>query len=112
MINIIADNPAVSAKKQTLEVPLGSQALLEVYVSGYPLIDGDNISWYWPNSSIIRENEAGFMNDGRTLSLVNIQLIDAGAYRCEVTLPGIGRSKSAFIHLNVNSKDSKTVLIC
>ena len=112
MINIIADNPAVSAKKQTLEVQLGSQALLEVYVSGYPLIDGDNISWYWPNSSIIRENEAGFMNDGRTLSLVNVQLIDAGAYRCEVTLPGIGRSKSAFIHLNVNSKDSKTVLIC
>ena len=76
-------------------------------MSGYPLINGDNISWYWPNSSIIQENEAGFMNNGRTLSLVNVQLTDTGAYRCEVTLPGIGRSKSAFIHLNVKVRVAK-----
>ena len=90
---------------------VGGQALLEVYVSGYPLISGDNISWYWPNSSIMKKNEASFMNDGRTLFLVNIQLIDAGAYRCEVTLPGVGRSKSALIQLNVHSKNCRGVCL-
>ena len=97
----------MSAINQTVEVLLGGQGLLEVYVSGYPLINSDNISWYWPNSSIIQKNEAGFMNGGRTLFLVNVQLVDAGAYRCEVTLPGVGRSKSALIHLNIYSKDYK-----
>ena len=97
----------MSAINQTVEVLVGGQALLEVYVSGYPLISSDSISWYWPNGSIIEENEADFMSDGRTLFLVDVQLMDAGAYRCEVTLPGIGRSKSALIHLNIYSKDYK-----
>jgi hypothetical protein len=104
------DNPAVSAINQTVEALVGGQALLEVFVSGYPLISSDNISWYWPNGSIIQENEAEFMNGGRTLFLVDVRLVDAGAYRCEVTLPGIGRSKSALIQLNIHSKDCKSVL--
>ena len=97
----------MSAINQTVEVLVGGQALLEVYASGYPLISSDNISWYWPNGSIIQENEAEFMNDRRTLFLVNVQLMDAGAYRCEVTLPGTGGSRSALIQLSIHSKDYK-----
>ena len=99
----------MSAINQTVEVLVGGQALLEVYVSGYPLISSDSISWYWPNGSIIEENEADFMSDGRTLFLVDVQLMDAGAYRCEVTLPGIGGNRSALIQLSVHSKDCKAV---
>lgn len=101
----------MSAINQTVEALVGGQALLEVYASGYPLISSDNISWYWPNGSIIKENEAGFMNDGRTLFLVNVQLIDAGAYCCEITLPDIGRNKSALIQLSVHSKNCRAIFI-
>lgn len=100
----------MSAINETVEVLVGGQALLEVYVSGYPLISGDSVSWYWPNGSIIQENEAGFMNNGRTLFLVNVQLMDAGAYRCNVTLPGVGGgTRSALIQLDVHSKNCKAV---
>ena len=104
---LCADNPAVSAINQTVETLVGGQALLEVYVSGYPLITGDHISWYWPNGSIIQEQEASFMNNGRTLFLVSVQLADAGVYRCEVTLPDNSGNRSVLVQLNVHSEDCR-----
>lgn len=89
-----------------MDVLVGSQALLEVYVSGYPLVTSEHIDWYWPNGSIIQEQDASFMNGGRSLFLVDVQLSDAGVYRCEVALPGSpGRSRSTGIQLNVHSKE-------
>ena len=109
---VYADNPAVSAINQIVEALIGGQALLEVYVSGYPLVTGDHISWYWPNGSIIQEQDASFMNDGRTLFLVSVQLADAGAYRCEVILPDNGGNRSAVVQLNVHSEDCRLSCIC
>ena len=108
---VITDNPAVSAKNQSVEVLQGDQALLEVYVSGYPLVSGDHINWYWPNGSIIQESDASFMNDGRTLFLISVQLSDAGVYRCEVTLPGTSRNKSVLIQLDILSKGCTAVVL-
>ena len=109
-LSCYTDNPAVSAKNQLVEVLQGDQALLEVYVSGYPLVSGDHINWYWPNGSIIQEGDASFMNDGRTLFLISVQLSDAGVYRCEVTLPGTSRN-SVFLQLDVHSKGCTAVVL-
>lgn len=96
-----ADNPAMSAVSRLVEVLEGDHALLEVYVSSYPLVTSDHISWYWPNGSKVTEGGAEFMSDGRALFLVNVKSSDAGVYRCEVNVSTTGQSSSAFIQLNV-----------
>ena len=103
-LGVLTDNPAVSAVRELVEVIQGSHAVLEVYVSGYPLVTGDHINWYWPNGSEILEHEGDFMSDRRALFLVNVQSSVAGTYRCEVTIPGTRQSSSTLIRVNVYGK--------
>lgn len=95
------DNPAVLAVSELVEVLQGDSAVLEVYASSYPLVMGEHIRWYWPNSSQISEGGVEFMSDGRALFLVNVQSSDAGAYRCEVTVPSTSSRASVTVQLNV-----------
>ena len=92
----------MAAVNATVEVLRGDRAVLEVYVSSYPLISGDLIRWYWPNGSEILEREAQLMNDGRSLFLVDVQPSYAGAYRCEVSVPGSNLTTSVNITLEVH----------
>ena len=92
----------MSAVSRLVEVLEGDNALLEVYVSSYPLLTSNHISWYWPNrSKVTEEDGTEFMSDGRTLFLVNVKPSEAGVYRCEVNVPTTGQRSSAIIQLNV-----------
>lgn len=85
-----------------MEVLEGDNALLEVYVSSYPLVTSSDISWYQPNGSkVTQEDGTEFMSDGRALFLVNVKPSEAGVYRCEVNIPTTGQRSSAIIQLNV-----------
>ena len=95
------DNPAMSAVSGLVEVLEGDNAVMEVYVSSYPLVTTNHISWYWPNGSKVTEDGAEFMSDGRALFLVNVKPSEAGVYRCEVNVPTIGQRSSTIIQLNV-----------
>lgn len=88
----------------------GDHALLEVYVSSYPLVTSDHISWYRPNGSqILQHDEVEFMNDRRSLFLINVRPSDAGVYRCEVNVPGTSQRSSVNIQLEVYGKFAYSV---
>ena len=70
---------------RVLRIMEGTTAALQVYVSGYPLITSSQIHWYRPNGTEIVEGQASFEDGRRTIVLSEVQSIDEGLYRCEVT---------------------------
>ena len=99
------------AVKKRVEVLQAQSAELEVYISGYPIPTGSQITWYHPNQSVIIESiEAGvkFQKDHKRLILSNIQPEQAGLYSCQVEVsidPYLGAI--AEIHLQVFGKTNK-----
>ena len=91
--------------KKRVEVVQDQSVALEVYISGYPVPTGSQISWHYPNHTVIVGSiEAGvkFEKGHKKLILSDIQLEQAGLYSCQVELslvPYLGAK--AEIHLQV-----------
>ncbi len=63
----------------------GGQVKLEVYVSSFPLLTGNQLHWYRPNGDEIFSTEPNvqFANSRKSLILSNVQLADSGRYEAE-----------------------------
>ena len=93
------------AVKKKVEVVQDHSVALEVYVSGYPIPTGSQITWHYPNHTVIVESiEAGvkFEKGRKKLILSDVQPEQAGLYSCQVEIslaPYLGAK--AEIHLQV-----------
>ncbi len=76
------------AAEETVGVVQGLTVELEVFVSGNPTPTSSQITWYYPDQSLISNNDPGvaFQDSGRRLILSNVQPQQAGSYECEVIL--------------------------
>lgn len=85
-------NPAICPVEQMYSTSEGLAVQLEVYVSGYPQIRGDQITWYRPDMTEILDSDANvqFANIRKTLILNNVLPSDSGSYSAEVAIPIVG----------------------
>lgn len=93
------------AVKRRVKVVLDQTVALEVYISGYPIPTGSQITWYYPNrSAIVESMEAGvrFEKGRKKLILSDVHPEQAGLYSCHVKIslsPYLGAKEE--IHLQV-----------
>jgi hypothetical protein len=77
----------MAAQEGPIGVVEGSSAVLEVYVSGYPMQPtAAQITWYRPEGFEVAVSDQGveFQEGHRKLVLSNLQPQQAGVYVCEV----------------------------
>ena len=81
----------------------GATVELKVYASGYPPPMASDITWWWPNDTIITKNdrEVEFKNGGKTLRLIDVYLYHSGHYKCAVSSPATGVEAVTEIYLQV-----------
>ena len=85
--------------EETVSVIQGLTVELEVYVSGFPLPTESNITWLYPDGTIVMNSdfEVQLQGGGRRLILSNVQPARAGTYQCYVVnslSPYMGASTS------------------
>lgn len=103
---LVTANPAIMAAQKEVGVVQGSSAVLEVYISGYPMPHtADQIRWHRPGGYIVTESDEGveFREGRRILVLSDLQSQQAGMYMCEVELSHQRRA-SACIRLDIYGK--------
>ena len=76
----------MAAQEGPIGVVQGSSAVLEVYISGYPLPTASQITWHRPEGYPVTASDEGvqFQEGHRRLVLSNLQPHQAGVYVCEV----------------------------
>ena len=82
-----------------MESDSGDYISLLAYVAGRSAVEATDISWYYPNGTIIVDSSL-FRQESRRLFLGRAQLNDGGMYRVEV-LSDTGSPVSAAIELVV-----------
>ena len=93
------------AVKKRVEAVQDQSVALEVYISGYPVPTGSQITWHYPNHTVIVgsvETGVKFEKGRKRLILSDVQPEQAGLYSClmEVSLiPYLGAREE--IHLQV-----------
>ena len=95
------------ASQGSLGVVQGSSAVLEVYVSGYPVPNQSHITWRRPEGYVVTNSDEGveFQEGHRRLVLSNLQPQQAGVYTCEVALSrSPNRHANTSIQLDVYGK--------
>lgn len=95
----------MAAQEGPIGVVEGSSAVLEVYVSGYPVQPtAAQITWYRPEGSEVDDRDQGveFQEGRRRLVLSDLQRQQAGVYCCEVESQH--HSASAQIQLDIYGK--------
>ena len=76
----------MAAHEGPIGVVQGSSAVLEVYISGYPVPTASQITWHRPEGYEVTADDEGveFQEGRRRLVLSNLQPQQAGVYVCEV----------------------------
>ena len=93
------------AVNTTVGVAQGNSITLEVYISGYPIINSTNIHWYRLNPTRQEiTSGATFQDSRRRMILRSVQPSDAGTYECEATNGSQILRGSARIQLQVYGK--------
>ena len=59
------------------------------------MVGSDDVSWFYPNGTTISDAEALFQNSRRTIELSDVQISDAGEYKCEARIPSMGSDFSS-----------------
>ena len=93
------------AVNSTVGVIQGNSITLEVYISGYPTVQGTDIHWYRLNPTRQEiTSGATFQDSRRRMILHNVQASDAGTYECEAINQRSMHNASARIQLQVYGK--------
>ena len=93
------------AVNSTVGVIQGNSITLEVYISGYPTIQGTDIHWYHLNPTRQEiTSGATFQDSRRRMILHNVQPSDARTYECEAINQRSMHNASARIQLQVYGK--------
>ncbi len=78
-------NLAINPRDSSLEISLGGNISLQVYVAGIPSVMSDEVMWHAPDGSrIISGGRRVLQKKNTCLFIVDVNLADAGSYRIDI----------------------------